>query len=445
MWRHMMQYLLAIVAIASVRSQQQQLCKLAQNLTKSSSNTILVCTAKACPTGLQCVQGICVNYTSLSIEIGRHVATAPNNVYFSFAVWDANCNPAVLGAGTLLNSIDMYQRGILQTAYSKQSVSESGNGVLAASISNVTSKILILLDTSGSVISNWNATREAVASFIDSFASRPSTSATFVVNILTFDGREDILPISDSNGSAMTPGFVDIMTPGLSSAIRKSVVNTTSPFYDPSTNLYGALVQGSSILRSSFLTGMGMNADYLVTFTDGTDRANRIENISTVLAALNATPGIYRYCIVEQGEVDSADPNYQSEMAQICQSGLYFLSSSNNCTNNSALKDKFSEISTIITALVNNYGLFIHCASYRRGTFFMQPRFSFANNQDQNPNFQVDATDIFNTTQGVCLPQTAASWTNSNNDIPVSNADFYNSTAPCQMKYFSPYVKIHRR
>ena len=93
--------------------------------------------------GLQCVQGICVIYLSL---IGTGLVTAPNNVYFSLAVWDASSNPAVLGAETLLNSIDMYQRGILQTAYSKQSVSESGNGVLAASISNVTSKILILLD-----------------------------------------------------------------------------------------------------------------------------------------------------------------------------------------------------------------------------------------------------------------------------------------------------------
>ena len=116
-------------------------------------------------------------------------------------------NPAVLGSETLLNSIDMYQIGILQTAYSKQSVSESGNGVLAAAISNVTSKILILL---------------------------PGTSLILLL---------------------------------LARALRP--------------------------LRSSFLTGMGMNADYLVTFSDGTDRANRIDSFSTVLAALNATPGVY--------------------------------------------------------------------------------------------------------------------------------------------------------
>ena len=116
-------------------------------------------------------------------------------------------NPAVLGSETLLNSIDMYQIGILQTAYSKQSVSESGNGVLAAAISNVTSKILILL---------------------------PGTSLILLL---------------------------------LARALRP--------------------------LRSSFLTGMGMNADYLVTFSDDTDRANRIDSFSTVLAALNATAGVY--------------------------------------------------------------------------------------------------------------------------------------------------------
>ena len=73
---NIMRLFLAIVALVRVRSQQQQLCHLAQTLTKSSSNSISVCTAKACTSGLQCVQGICVNYSSLSIEIGTSLATA---------------------------------------------------------------------------------------------------------------------------------------------------------------------------------------------------------------------------------------------------------------------------------------------------------------------------------------------------------------------------------
>ena len=438
----MVRWVVAFLVISvSVSAQEDQLCSMAQNINRNDPNTIGICNdTTSCPTGLSCISSICVNYSSVAIRLGEYNVAPPNDIFFSFGLWDNMCNPVVLNRSVLYSQISIYQQRLMDPYFSKQSIPESGNGVIPAFLSNVTSKIAILLDTSGSVIDTWDKTREAAASFVDSLAGRPNGSATILIRIFTFDGRDSILPLR--SGSVMvTPTFIDVSTPNLASNIRNSNMSWMSPGYDPSTNLFGALIQVSDILHSASVRGTTMNANYLITYTDGTDRANRVDNFSTVVKALNQDPSVFRYCVVENGELDTApdtpNKNYTYEMSEVCKHGMYLLSRT-DCTRNT-LKDKFIEISTILTALISNYGLFLHCASFRKGVFNMQPR--FAGSSGPFYSFVADASS-FNTSQSVCMPQTAAAWTNAGGNIRINNDLFAQDL--CLRKYFSPSVNIHR-
>ena len=169
---------------------------------------------------------------------------------------------------------------------------------------------------------------------------------------------------------------------------------------------------------------MNFTKNYLVTYTDGTDRANYVD-FGTALSALTQYPSIYRYCVVEPGEIDPSDIAYAFEMQGLCASGMSFLSApSAGCEPNVEIPEKFLEISTLITALLQNYGLFLHCPSFRAGVYSVQPRLAFgATGQADNDAFTVDSAE-FNTSRLVCTPSIAAAWTNRDAEIHLSEEDF---------------------
>ena len=415
--------------------QDSAVCKIADEINQNNHNYIKICSeSNGCEAGLQCLSNICVNLTSVKVEIGRHMIKPPNNIFFSFALWDSQCNPVVLGLSMLRSMLSIFQKRIYDQYYSLPSSSESGSGILPGTI-HAKPRVLILLDTSGSVINSWNTTRDATASFIESLGTRTNTSG-FVVRIFTFDGRESILPLKLGTKD-LTPSFIDVNTPGLASDIRGSVVSSLDPGYDPSTNLYGALQQSGDILHNEPDPSLEESAAYLVLYSDGTERANYVE-FSEAMAALKRPPSIYRYCVFEDGEQVS---NTLSRLQQICNMGMYFLPGENSCSNSTkTLKDRFIEISTVMAALVSNYGLFLHCASFRKGVFSIQVRFS-GSDDSRNSTITADAA-LFNTTVSACGPHEAAAWRNQNNDIAIIRDDFMVGT--CQRQIFFPEIQIHR-
>ena len=406
--------------------QLSQLCNLSQGISRSNANKVIFCN-NTCANKLECLQGICVNTSSMRIQIGRHSVKQPNNLYFTFSIWDKDCNPIVLDRSVLESEMKIYSRRLTDKAYTVQSIAESGNGVIPAGMDNFTSRIILLLDTSGSVIQSWNQTRAAAATFVQSLANRPNETAKFLVRIFTFDGRMNMRPLV-VDSVEVTPTFVDVKTPRLSATISKSVITESDPGYDPSTNLYGAILQSAQILHEGLSQeDMNFTKNYLVTYTDGTDRANYVD-FGTALSALTQYPPIHRYCVVEPGDIDPGDIAYAMEMQDLCASGMSFLSApSAGCPLAVQLPEKFLEISTLITALVQNYGLFLHCPSFRAGVYSVQPRFGVgAPGQADNDAFTVDSAE-FNTSRRVCTPSIAAAWTNGGGEIQFSEDDFAGS------------------
>jgi hypothetical protein len=82
------------------------------------------CATDADCTGSTCVSGGCADTNSLALQELKFSQTKPNNVYFAFSLWDANCNPLAMPVSAIASRFEVYDNGL------PQSTTESFNGLL---------------------------------------------------------------------------------------------------------------------------------------------------------------------------------------------------------------------------------------------------------------------------------------------------------------------------
>ncbi|MEJ2670008.1 MAG: VWA domain-containing protein, partial [Gammaproteobacteria bacterium] len=142
---------------------------------------------------------------------------------------------------------------------------------------------LLLLDFSGSVVfGSLDTIKSAAASFVENVlppAATEQTSKSLALAI--FDGRQNIVMISDY---LTNPDQVKEFIFALDASTAQ----------DPSTNLYGAAIEGIAAISAQVEQQRTLNPDILsagalVLFTDGTDQAARTTK-EAAIQAVEARP-----------------------------------------------------------------------------------------------------------------------------------------------------------
>jgi hypothetical protein len=411
-----------------------------------------------CPPGFSCISSLCVELNKAHAQIIKFGQGPPNNVYFAFSLWDHNCRPIALPPTVLSSTLQVYQKipGKVASEFVRQSAKESWNGVLPQPIRSKT-KIVLLCDHSGSLKLEWNTIRASVVQFVETLLEDPSVNynknkflskvpligpgptkrapKSILVNAMVFDGRDELLSISSEFDD-----FTEITTPGYLEALGTATISDRG--YDPSTNLNGAIVQGLKLLKSdkerrkqrklrkqsedlhkmkgsNNANDFGTTEDdeeeirqsYLVVFTDGTDQANRVQDVQVMAAVKDAEKSISIYGVLLAGEsTGGGSGSNLAQMKRFCPAGVYTIAKLDE------MQQKFAEISGLLNAHINNRGVFLYCASIRSGTAEVQLRVEGSVNDRRDKTFVVN-TSRFNTKDSVCTESEAS-------NIKVPNPSF---------------------
>jgi uncharacterized protein YegL len=204
---------------------------------------------------------------------------------------------------------------------------------------------LLLLDLSGSIVkTSLDTLKRAAAAFVDTlFRFNRLNYSNVELGIYIFDGREKIVPLADFTTD----------TANLFNAVGK-IDSTLS--LDNSTNLNGAVIAGvqtvNARLKSNKALGL-VPAGSLVIFTDGKDRAARVESAKTLKTVLES--GLNVYAIGLKGEIDEA------VLRQIGKDGFFLVDFIHN------LGDRFKEVAGFIKDDANSRYKLEYCSPRRKG------------------------------------------------------------------------------
>lgn len=188
---------------------------------------------------------------SLNLRSYNASVSKPSNVALYFQVMDRGGEPVAL---LTKDRFQIYEDEKLVSEY------ESKQTILNPEVAAV-HYTLLLVDLSGSVTQSGSL--EQLKPAVQSFADRVGQMNQ--VGIYGFDGSPAIFPIVGFGGGA---GGVS------GAAERLGAVRTK----DPSTNLYGAVVEGLRTLDKAMQQSRSpLKFGTLVVFTDGTDRAHRVD------------------------------------------------------------------------------------------------------------------------------------------------------------------------
>ena len=191
----------------------------------------------------------------------RATASKPSNVAVYFTVDTTEGQPV---PGLAAEHFSIFEDGFAVSAFeSKQTIL---NPKVAAA-----HYTLLLIDMSGSIVAAKQV--DAVVKAASTFTERVEKSQK--VAVYAFDGSPDLYPIVPfTTSEAVATGGVERLT-------------SFKP-RDPSTNLYGAVLEGIRTLHRSLAADLKtLKFGTLVVFTDGTDHANRV-TLPQLRAALSA-------------------------------------------------------------------------------------------------------------------------------------------------------------
>ncbi len=251
----------------------------------------------------------------------------PSNVAVYFTVETQDGEPV---AGLDAKSFDIYEDGKLV------SVHESKQTILNPEIATE-HLTLLLVDMSGSVTESDDV--PTIVAGASSFAERLGQYQK--VAIYAFDGRKDIVPISDFSASS---GRVANAAEKLDGFRSK----------DPSTNLNGAVVEALGVLDKKLARSkMPLRFGTLVVFTDGSDRASRVPK-TELLQALDGTEHEV-YVIGVGAEID------KNELHEIGFTGVVIQ------PKRAEISQAFEETATHIEAMSQRYYLLGYCSPARAG------------------------------------------------------------------------------
>lgn len=265
--------------------------------------------------------------SGLQLRLLNASVEQPSNVAMYFIVRDAEGEPL---SGLTAETFNIYEDGQLISEH------ESQQTILNPEVSTVR-YTLLLLDMSGSIVESGQVplVQEASTAFLENIGEQEQ------IAIYAFDGREEIQPISE---------FDDRQA---ASAARVARLGSWRA-EDPSTNLYGAVIQAVAVLNETRENSeVPLHFGTIVVFTDGTDRAHR----ATLGQALRAVGGtdIQIYTIGLGGEVD------QDVLQDIGRDGYY------HAEGGDAVVQTFQDVAEDIQAMAQAFYLLSYCSPSRAG------------------------------------------------------------------------------
>lgn len=275
----------------------------------------------------------------------------PSNVAMYFSVRDAESEP--LG-GLTAEQFNIYEDGALISQY------ESQQHILNPEVATVR-YTLLLLDMSASVTESGQVPviQAASSAFIDNVGEQEQ------IGVYAFDGRPELIPISPFTEHAQQ------------TAGRVARLGSTQA-EDPSTNLYGAVIEAVRILdEARNASEVPLHFGTLVVFTDGTDRAHRA-TLGQALRALGATD-ISVYSIGLGGEVDP------EVLEDIGRDGYF------HAESDEAMVQVFQEVAEEIQRLAQAFYLLSYCSPSRAGMHSL--RIELVRGEDRaSTTYRFDAT-----------------------------------------------------
>jgi len=206
---------------------------------------------------------------------------------------------------------------------------------------------VLLLDLSGSILGSESlgSLKTAAKAFVTAVMPEKgsSSSGEMKLEIQWFDGAENLHSlISATDDPAVLIKGIDSITGTISS--------------DISTNLYGAVIKGTDVVKNAVKnSSVTVSAGSLVIFTDGKDQAGRKPKEDAVKAVTNADDNISVYSIGLGSEID------KEVLETLGRDGFVW------ADNIDDLYVKFEEIATAIRADVNSHYLFQYCSPKRKG------------------------------------------------------------------------------
>ncbi len=284
-----------------------------------------------------CVQPPEMEENGLALLFERQQVRRPANVGVLFKVETA--------AGEPVSNLDasdfrIYEDGSLISRFESQQDILPKPGAF-------TYHVLLLLDLSGSVLGSENLEnlKTAASRFVRALMPSPTSNefGTIQMAIRWFDGASELHPLVSFTAEE------EELLAGVDS-IREDMSS------DPSTNLYGAVIQGVRAMdaivdddRDSVSVGA------VVLFTDGKDQAARRTREEAVQTVTEASEEVSVYTIGLGGEIDL---NVLDELGQ---DGFIF------ANDIEELVSLFESVADTITSEVNSHYLLEYCSPKRRG------------------------------------------------------------------------------
>lgn len=209
--------------------------------------------------------------------------------------------------------------------------------------------IALLLDLSGSIVDSENLEplKNAAQQFVDAilYPTTDPRSGEIELGIWWFDGQESITLLE---GFTADPEVLKASIEGITADLP----------LDSSTNLYGAVVQGTDVAQQRVLARRQddiLAAGTLVVFTDGTDQAARTTRSAALDAVRAADDDLSFFTIGLGGEIDTPT------LEEIGRNGFV------SAANIDELLPRFEEIGGLVRDEANSYYLLEYCSPKRNG------------------------------------------------------------------------------
>ncbi len=260
----------------------------------------------------------------LKLRLINYAVRKPSNVAAYFTVDRSNRDPV---PGLTADSFRIYEDG------SPVSIHESKQTILNPEVAAV-HYTLLLVDMSGSVTQSGQvpALQSAVQAFTQVVEKHQK------VAVYSFDGDPKIHPLMGFGSGASAAGAVG-----------------SFKGRDPSTNLRGAVVEALGILRKELdRAPQPLKFGTLVVFTDGTDRANRVDR-ATMLAAVDDATEFDIFVVGVGAEID------RGELSRIGKTGAVF------DANPGQMQKAFEAVAARIEGYTKRFYLLSYCSPARKG------------------------------------------------------------------------------
>lgn len=248
----------------------------------------------------------------------------PSNVAVYFTVDTRDGEPV---PGLTADKFNIYEDGKLVSPF------ESKQTILNPEVAAM-HYLLLLVDMSASVTQSGSTSvvEAAVGRFTERVGQYQQTA------IYGFDGRAEITPIRGFMGGKAAPGLL-----------------STFQMRDPSTNLYGAVVEAIKVLEKQLAASPApLRFGTLVVFTDGTDHAHRV-SAADLQAALDRV-NFEVFVIGVGAEIDEA------ELSSIGRSG------SSLSKDPAAVGASFEQVGARVEGFSKRFYLLSYCSPSRAGT-----------------------------------------------------------------------------